>query len=236
MNNFFINDFTSSHQKINSPFWRFSSKALKKLTGFVLAPYNDPNKEMNNVEQRINYYHLLNNTLENGIEGEVVELGTYVGQCALLFSKVLQTHNSKKEFHVFDSFEINFAEKGNIEKIFIENFKNASLPLPMIHKGLFENTLPTELPEKIAFVHIDCGWGGDVELHKKIMRYCLEQIYPRMTKGAVCALMDYYDPHEINRDLNSGVRPATDAFLQDKPEKVISLYAGDCSHGYFKKL
>ncbi len=237
MNNFFINDFAPHTKNINSPFWRFSNKVLKKLTGLTLTPFNDPNKEMNNAEQRINFYHLLNNIIENNVEGEVVELGSYVGQCALIFSKVLETSGSSKTLHLFDSFETNFAEKGNIETLLIENFKNASLPVPVIHKGRFENTLSTELPEKIAFAHIDSGGTDDEEIHKNIIHYCLKEVYPRLSKGAVCILMDYYEPNafNINRNLNAGVTPATDSFLQDKPEQIISLYAGNCCHAYFKK-
>ena len=35
------------------------------------------------------------------------------------------------------------------------NFRPHSLELPKIHKGWFQDTLPSSLPDKICFAHLD---------------------------------------------------------------------------------
>lgn len=58
-----------------------------------------------------------------------------------------------------------------------------------------------------------------------------------MSKGAVCVLMDYHVLAVNNQsDYNPGVKLAADEFLSTLPENMISLYANQYSHGYFRKL
>ncbi|MGC4233783.1 MAG: hypothetical protein QM594_12470 [Niabella sp.] len=119
--------------------------------------------------------------------------------------------------HLYDSFEkkISYGDK-NIEDIPIENFEKEGLKMPAIHKGLFNETLPAQLPDQIAFAHIDCGFGGDKFQYKEIVLFCLENIYTKMLKGAVCVLTDYFDPSTNNPgiDCNPGVKLACDDFLK----------------------
>ena len=203
-----------------------------------MKPSLNPVVDMNTIEQRINYYHLLSSVIENNVEGDVVELGTFVGRCAMLFQRILDEHGSKKRLHVYDSFEKTFTIPGSVEKELVDNFNKAGLKQPVIHKGLFNETLPSQLPQKIAFMHIDCGWGGDPAEHRDILINCLENTYSRLSPGAVTVLMDYHDItlNEKAPVHNGGVKLATDIFLKDKPEKMVALFGGDASHGYFKKL
>ena len=51
---------------------------------------------------------LLNNLcdfLESDIDGDIVELGCFMGQTSILISQVLKYYNSNKKFYVYDSFE-----------------------------------------------------------------------------------------------------------------------------------
>lgn len=240
MDNYFItkSPYTKvSHNKSMLKVVKLMNKAFRKFKlGLVITPI-DTTVDMNTIEQRINYYHLLTSVIQHKVEGDVIELGCFTGQCALLFEKVIEQNQSDKILHLFDSFEIKFTEKGNIEEILINSFKNANLKVPELHKGYFEQTLPFALPQKIAFVHIDCGHGGDKFQHKDIMLYCFEQIYPKMSKGAVCILMDYNDA-EINgngHDANPGVKLACDEFFKDKPEQIVPLYGNQYFHAYFTK-
>jgi O-methyltransferase len=189
--------------------------------------------DMTTVEQRINYFHLLDGVLFNAVKGDVIELGCFTGQCAVLFQEILQANNSEKKLHLYDSFEKRFT----VEDILIRNFRKKGLSLPVIHKGYFETTIPQQLPEHIAFAHIDCGFGGDLMEHKKIMLYCLNAIYPRLSQNAVCVLMDYHNPNEDDfaLDANPGVKLACDEFFISKPEKVFSLYGNQYAHGFFRK-
>lgn len=217
----------------------YINKLLQKF-GFWhrLTPILNPAINMNSLEQRINFYHLISNLVEHEIDGELVELGSFTGQCAVLFQKILDAHGSKKELHLYDSFQVTFTIENSIEDELLNNFEKNKLALPIIHRGVFKDTLPTELPEKICFAHIDCGFGGDKFEHKEMVLYCLQHLYPRLSKGGICVLMDYHDTASIDPglDVNPGVKLATDEFLEDKPEDLILLFGNEVSHAYFKKL
>ena len=238
MDNFFITKQPFRSRK-SSLIVNFINKCLRFLkAGYHIQPLPDPVADMNTIEQRINYFHLLDSVIGNQVPGDVVELGCFTGQCAMLFQKVIEMNGSDKELHLYDSFQSKFKIRGSIESVLNNNFRSSGLRLPRLHKGYFEQTIPEQLPEHICFVHIDCGFGDRPELHKKTMLHCLESIYPNLTKGAVCAMMDYHDPSVNNTgfDVNPGVKLACDEFLANKPEKVISLYGNQYSHGFFKKL
>ena len=239
MNNFFINK-PPFNLKKDSSFIGFANKVIKKLRlGYSLQPLPDSKVDMNSIEQRINYFHLIDAVIANKIEGDVIELGCFTGQCAMLFQKVIQDYQSEKALHLYDSFQSKFKLQGSVEEELKNNFQKAGLKQPVLHKGFFQDTIPGQLPEKISFVHIDCGFGGDKMMHKEIMLYCLESVYPRMTKGAVCVLMDYHDASVSGKsgfDANPGATLATDEFLKTRPEKVIALYGNHYSHAFFRKL
>lgn len=237
MNNFFITQHPFSQPK-KSSLVRYVNAAMSKLGyRYKLQPKPDSTADMNSLEQRINYYLLLDSAIGNGVEGDVAELGCYTGQCAMLFEKVIEQNQSSKKLHLYDSFETKFAFTGGVEEELLKNFKLANLNMPILHKGYFNETLPTQLPEKLAFVHIDCGFGGDRFQHRDIMLYCFEQIYPKLSQGAICVLMDYHDDEEGDKglDANPGVKLACDIFFGDRPEKIISLYGNEYSHGFFRK-
>ena len=237
MDNYFITKPPYGDIKPAPPFLRLVNKGFRFLKfGYTVSPI-DGTVDMNTVEQRMNYYHLLDNILTFNVTGDVVELGCFTGQCAMIFEQVLEQHNSDKTLHLYDSFHVQFKEKGSIEDQLITNFKKAGLKQPVLHKGFFDKTLPGELPDEICFVHIDCGFGGDKLEHKAIVLHCLQTVYPKMPKDAVCILMDYYDP-EVNgagADINPGVKLACDEFLKEKPEKIIALYGNQYFHAYFRK-
>ncbi len=140
--------------------------------------------------------------------------------------------------HLFDSFFVSFKHKGSIEDELKKNFERAKLKQPIVHKGGFEDTLPAQLPDSIAFVHIDCGFGGDKFEHKAVMLHCFKSIYAKMSKGAICILMDYYDKNEQSEgiDINPGVKLAYDEFFAGKPEQIICLFGNQYNHAYFRKV
>ena len=239
MDNFFISQPPFTHSRTASPLVKFINKGL----GFLkwaerLQPMPNSHVDMCTIEQRINYFHLLTNTIANNVAGDVIELGCFTGQCAMLFQKIIQENNADKQLHLYDNFESKFTISGSVEAILKQNFIDAQLALPVIHKGYFSDTIPGELPESISFVHVDCGLGGSPEEHKKILLYCLQFVYPRMSEGAICVLMDYHEKSTANAGINHnpGVNMATDEFFADLPEKIISLYGNQYSHAYFTKL
>ena len=60
---------------------------------------------MTNVEQLINMFHLVDQTLAYGVDDDFVELGCNSGQSSVLIAKIMQHHKSNKKLYVYDSFE-----------------------------------------------------------------------------------------------------------------------------------
>lgn len=239
MNNYFITQKPYSiHDRKTSKAIDLLNKGFRFLKTGIHIKQQDTSVDMNTVEQRINYFHLIDSVIAYDVPGAVVELGCFTGQCAVLFEKVIEQHKSSKQLHLYDSFHVPFTFKGNVEDELKENFKRAGLKQPFIHKGDFKTTLPAELPEQIAFVHIDCGFGGDKFEHRDVMLHCFESIYPRLAKNAVCILMDYFDAKENSQgiDINPGVKLAYDEFFKDKPEKIVALFGEMYNHAFFRKV
>ena len=93
------------------------------------------------------------------------------------------------------------------KQILIDNFKKHGLRIPEIHEGWFSDSLLQGLPEQICFAHLD----GDL----------YDSILTSLQFGS---------------NLLPGVKAACDEYLRDKPEKVSLIYAGNHSHGFFRKL
>ncbi|MEM8591711.1 MAG: TylF/MycF/NovP-related O-methyltransferase [Pseudomonadota bacterium] len=194
-------------------------------------------------------FHLLEATIHFGVPGHIVELGCNTGQSAALFQRIIDANDATRELHLYDSFEglpdvvskdgstvFSKGEMSVSEREVINNFQSLGLKMPNIHKGWFQDTLPTELPDQIAFAHLD----GD--LYSSILE-SLEHVYPRLSPGAVCLIDDYANLDLFGSvDLAPGVKQACDEFLSGKPEKVSLLYGGFDSrlgygsHGYFRKV
>jgi O-methyltransferase len=213
---------------------------MQKIEGRALSPLLSG--QMTNVEQRMNMFHLVDQVLAYDVVGDFVELGCNSGQSSVLISKIMQYYKTDKKLHVYDSFEGlppllevdgKAYQQGQLktnEDVLRYNFEHHNLPLPEIHRGWFNETLPTGLPEKISFAYLD----GD--LYDSIL-ISLQYVYPRLTKGAICLIDDYGDPsiNPVGWNKLPGVKKACDEYLADKQEKVSLLYAGDYTHGFFRK-
>lgn len=244
MHNIFITEFFDWKELQPSRRAQFVNKVFNKLGFRVrLSPPKKITGLMTNVEQRMNMYHLVSQVLIYEVPGDFVELGCHTGQSAVLIKKVIDHYDKTRQLHVFDSFEglpevkpedgnTKYAKgmlKTTLESL-LSNFKQVGLEPPVMHVGWFNDTLPTELPEKLAFAHLD----GD--LYDSIL-VSLENVYPRLSKGAVCLIDDYCDPVVYDGwNEAPGVKRACDEYLSDKPEDMSVLYAADYSHGYFRKL
>ncbi len=217
-------------------------KTLNKMVGmlrlpFELQPRFDHREDMVSMQQVSNMQHLIERLLDTHVPGAFVELGCYTGSTAAVIASLIQELEPTREFHVYDRFDIEFGSQRNIKEIFTRTMEECGVPLPIIHQGDFEVTLPRDLPEQIAFAHIDCGTGGAAFEHTELVVRCLTHVYPRLPKNAVVIFMDYHVPELTveGNDSNPGVRLACDVFLADKPEKVRILYGGPCSHAYIRK-
>ncbi|WP_424970052.1 TylF/MycF/NovP-related O-methyltransferase [Dinoroseobacter sp. S76] len=73
----------------------------------------------------------------------------------------------------------------------------------MLHKGLFEETVPNVDLAPLAFAHIDCDWYDPV-------CYCLKAVDAVLVPGGMIILDDYHD--------YGGAKTAMDEFVSEHPE------------------
>ncbi|HNA34130.1 MAG TPA: TylF/MycF/NovP-related O-methyltransferase, partial [Flavobacteriales bacterium] len=134
---------------------RFVNRVLRKLGMHVrLSPAPS---DMANVEARMNLFHLLEQTVAFGIPGDVVDLGCNAGDSSVVMQTVIQGLAPEKQVHAFDSFEglPELTENDRGDGVYskghmaapIDQFKGKfealGLTLPHIHKGWFEQTVPS---------------------------------------------------------------------------------------------
>lgn len=232
--------------------WDQPGSRKTQLVNAVLAACGSPARllspgrtgSMTNLEQRLNIFHLVMQVLAYGVEGELVELGTLGGSTAVLIENVIGQFGRGQRLHVYDTFH-----EVSVDQI-RKTFTELNLRPPITHAGWLEDTVPAELPERACFAHIDVGPAKSPEHLGQTMRHCVSSVYSRLARGAVCLIADYCESAAFDRDgfrrpvsmLPSvhwnqypQVKQACDEFLADKPEKVFYLYAGEFSHGFFRK-
>lgn len=142
----------------------------------------------------------LRRTIGLGIPGDVVELGCYVGTSAIYLQHIIQTEQTGKQLHVYDSFsglppksEYDRSAAGeqfvagalNASKSqLIHNFKQAHLPIPIIHKCWFSDLQPADLPKQIAFAFLDGDFYDSI-------RDSFRAIQGLLAAGATIVVDDY---------------------------------------------
>jgi len=192
--------------------------------------------------QRRVFFRLLCQVIKRKVPGDILEIGVAKGRTSAFIARIIMHHNSNKEIHVYDSFkgmpvpakedrENNMLKEGDLS-VRIEKFKYffrnmTDCELPTIHEGWIEDTMPKELPEKIAFAYID------VDFYKPTL-HALNSIYPRLSTGAV-VIVDDYDHPKL-----PGITPAVKKFFEDKPEEFVIIppcedYTDDKAQAYFIK-
>lgn len=144
--------------------------------------------------------HELEQLLQAGKAGAVVELGCYVGTTSLFLRRLLDAYNYTGELHVYDSFEglpsktsedqsvagdqFVTGELHATRKQLIQNFKKAGLTLPVIHKGWFSDLTTHDIPATVMFAFLD---GDYYESIKDSFRV----VTPRLATEATILVDDY---------------------------------------------
>lgn len=161
------------------------------------------------------------------LEGDFCEFGCYRGDTSLLLEKLLENHYRKltndslrRSLWIYDSFEGlppkspedssvagDSFQAGKLlvtKREVVERFKKASLRVPRIRKGFFDQLDDSigsrDLPEKIAFAFLD----GD--LYSSI-KTSFTLIASRMIPGGIIIVHDYNNPQL------PGVAKAVDEWL-----------------------
>lgn len=145
----------------------------------------------------------LSGVLEQGIVGDVVELGCYEGTCALFMQQILSRHAPERKLHVYDSFEglpqkthwdasvageqFRAGELRASKSRLIRNFRQANLAIPVIHQGWFADLTTRDIPTQIAFAFLD---GDFYESIKTSFALITSQMAP----GGTIIVDDYQAP------------------------------------------
>ncbi|MEO8590716.1 MAG: TylF/MycF/NovP-related O-methyltransferase [Flavobacteriales bacterium] len=214
------------------------NRVLYKLRfPYKFAKAFDHREDMVSPEQVANFALLIEDLFDREVPGDFVELGCYTGSTAVVFGSLIKAREPSRKLHVYDRFDLELGSARDIRSIFDEHMRTYKVPDPVVHAGDLFDTVPTELPDTIAFAHVDLGIGGSVDDHAGLIKHGLQGVYPRMARGGLIVLMDYHIPGVTvsGNDTNPGVRKASDAFFADKPEEIRLLAGGACSHAYVRK-
>ena len=154
--------------------------------------------QINRTELRV-ILRELQKVLTAGVDGDVVELGCYVGTTSLFLQRMLA--GTPKTLHVYDSFaglppkavqdvspageQFKQGELAAGKAQLIKHFKQAGLPLPVIHKAWFEDLTVADTPDHISFAFLDGDFYTSILASLKV-------VWPKLTPGAVVIIDDYH--------------------------------------------
>ncbi len=157
------------------------------------------------------------------IEGDVVELGCYVGTTSLFLRRLLTAKNSDKQLYVYDSFaglppkaaedtspageQFKTGELLATKQQLIKHFKQAGLPLPVIKKAWFNELRPADLPDRICFAFLDGDYYYSIQDSLRV-------VWPKLSKGATVVVDDYQN------EALPGARQAVDEWLLRHPARL----------------
>jgi O-methyltransferase len=171
-----------------------------------------------NEEQVYTLVKVLLDGLDSNLDGDVVELGCYVGESSKYLMKTLQQTNSQKKLYVYDSFEglpdLSKWEENtgwkprslkSSEEILINNFEKNNIPLPIIHKNWFKDIPEDSLPDKISFAFLDGDFYDSIY-------DSLQKIFDRVVDGGYICFHDY------GRNDLPGVKAAIEDFFYERRE------------------
>lgn len=189
----------------------------------LLAEFALENKKMMSKDQIRHILYHLKIVLESNIEGDIVELGCHAGTTSLFIRRMLNHYDSRKTFHVYDSWQglpeksekdgnayINIEDCKTSKERFIANFRKWNLVIPIIHSGWFKDIPDSQFPDKICFAFFD----GD--LYYSILD-SFNKVHHKMSADGRLIIDDYDHPKY------QGCRQACLDFLKDKPENIKLL-------------
>jgi len=178
-----------------------------------------------------------------GLPGAVVELGCYRGAMALWIRSVLDALGDRdREIHVYDSFQ-GMPAPGVEDSDHLAASELRSSPddvrathaawgrsAPVIHPGWFDETLPKELPDEIAFAYLD---GDFYDSTLTGLTHCVTRLVPT----GVLLVDDYADTVVNPRawDGLPGVKRACDAYFGTPSPVTVVVGEGDLAFGRYEK-
>ncbi|WP_432065466.1 TylF/MycF/NovP-related O-methyltransferase [Streptomyces sp. C10-9-1] len=178
-----------------------------------------------------------------GLPGAVVELGCYKGAMALWIRSVLDSLGDRdREIHVYDSFQgMPAPGAGDSDHLAAGELRSSpddvrathttwGRPAPVIHPGWFDETLPKELPDDIAFAYLD---GDFYDSTLTGLTHCVTRLVPT----GVLLVDDYADTTVNPRawDGLPGVKRACDVYFGAPSPVTVVVGEGDLAFGRYEK-
>ena len=193
----------------------------QKLNDILNFTNNRIDSSIINSDQIKNLVFYLLDTIDNNVEGDVVEFGCYVGESSKYLMKTLVETQNDKNLFVYDSFEglppLSKWEEGtgwrsgtlkSTEEILISNFENNNLPIPIIHKDWFKDVPEEKIPEKISFAFLDGDFYDSIY-------DSLNKVFDRVSDGGYICFHDY------QRNDLPGVRAAIEDVFKEKGVEYV---------------
>jgi hypothetical protein len=165
----------------------------------------------------------INDILQDGIEGDIIECGTSRCGTTAIMSNLLKKHGSEKHIYACDSFGGFIKQELQKEQAlgwspatesadhaftknsyeYVSSKMNAlGCSNVTLVKGFFQDTLPNLVENKsFSFAFIDCDLADS-------MLFAMEQIWPKLSSGGVMLCDDY------KGDDTQGVYVAVSEFLE----------------------
>lgn len=210
--------------------FRFSGSSDDDTKDFLAATRRlTPRYSMLTVDRLHSLYRLSLELARSGVDGALVECGTWNGGAAAIMARASIRGGIRREIWLFDSFEGLPAPTAEdppvVHKAYHRGWCTGSPQMALdallaegsncesvhIIKGWFEETLPGTTVQPIALLHIDSDWYESV-------RICLETFYDSVPPGGIIIIDDY--------GLWGGCRKAVDEFFGAKGLKDVLKPSG----------
>ncbi|CAM3823917.1 TylF/MycF/NovP-related O-methyltransferase [Kibdelosporangium persicum] len=195
----------------------------------VLLRLAEENRKMSSLDRLIHIHWVVRHLLTCGIPGHLVEVGCHAGGTSVYLKMLIDEFDPTRELHLYDSFQGMPTPSGMDSRLSEGDYRSSvddvravfarwEVELPSVHAGWFEDTLPRELPDKIAFAYLDSDFYDSIGVS-------LAEVWPRVVAGGMVLVDDYGDrsrnPHSWEG--LPGVRKAVDEFFADRVEKPFML-------------
>jgi hypothetical protein len=162
------------HFNLRTPYFRYTAKC--------------------DIRDFMDLLQIITNVVQNDIEGDFAEFGSYNGHSGYLISEVLNKIGSDKILNMFDTFEEFPGEEmgidsfwSNTHKVNFDEVKSrlANQTNIKLVKGDFTETLPMQAINKLSFIYVDCD-------SYRATKFLAEFLYDKvLSKGGFMVFEDY---------------------------------------------
>ena len=156
---------------------------------------------------------LLKNTIDNGIEGDIAEFGSYRGHSGYLMAALLAQLGASKTLYLFDTFSAFPQESYGIDQFWSRSHpvdfaavraKFEAFPFVRFVQGDFTRTFDEAGIERLALAYVDCD-------AYRSTAYLIRRIYPEiLCPGGIMVFEDYGHAQLL------GNRVAVDDYFTDR--------------------